>query len=62
MKSVKKTGKRSQFWVLKTKSALKKAVLRFSDSIHAAGAATATHWVNCNAREGSCERERLGPS
>lgn len=60
IKSVKKTGKRSQFWVLKTKSALRKAVLRFSDSVHAAGAATATHWVNCNTREGSCERGTVG--
>lgn len=46
--------------VLITKSALKKAGLRFSDSVHAAGAATATHWVNCNAREGSCERGTVG--
>lgn len=39
-----------------TKSALKKAVLRFSDSVHA----TATHWVDSSAREGSCERGMVG--
>lgn len=42
--------------VLIIKSALKKAVLRFSDSVQA----TATHWVNCNAREGSSERGMVG--
>lgn len=50
----------NQVLVLITKSALKKAVLRFSDSVHIAGAATAAHWVNCNAREGSCEKGMVG--
>lgn len=31
-------------------------MLRFSDSVHA----TATHWVDSSAREGSCERGMVG--